>query len=180
MPRITSPKGMAIINRGCITLLFQALDSLWILEEGGGQNRGSVAVGSEPKSMPRVKLRLAFYLLRAIKRRTDVSLLAYVQSPYRNRACLATTGYAPAAHHWHCEKRAGFKPAPTLRLLRSDRPEQRRRVRLRFRIRFFYFVTFVPPVANRIPSYAPLRFFSSSISCGMILKRSPTTPKSEY
>jgi hypothetical protein len=39
--------------------------------------------------MPRVKLRLAFYLLRAIKRRTGVSRLAYVQSPYRNRVCLA-------------------------------------------------------------------------------------------
>src|SRR5574341_1650315 len=89
MPRITSPKGMAMINSGCISLLFQALDSLWILEEGGGQNRGSVAVESEPKSMPRVKLWLAFYLLRAIKRRTNVNPLAYVQSPYRNRACLA-------------------------------------------------------------------------------------------
>src|SRR5262245_5134152 len=28
--------------------------------------------------------------------------------------------------------------------------------------------------------YAPLRFLSSSINCGTILKRSPTTPKSEY
>ncbi len=29
-------------------------------------------------------------------------------------------------------------------------------------------------------SYAPLRFFSSSINCGTTLKRSPTMPKSEY
>ena len=123
--------------------------------------------------MPRVKLRLAFYLLRAIKRRTDVSLLAYVQSPYRNRACLATRGYARAAHHWHCEKKERVSnPPPTLRPLRS--------LRLRFQIRFFYIEIFVPFVANRISGYAPLRFFISSINCGTILKRSPTTPKSEY
>ena len=42
-----------------------------------------------------------------------------------------------------------------------------------------YFVTFVSFVV-RIVIYAPLRFFSSSINCGTILKRSPITPKSEY
>jgi len=40
MPKITNPKGIAMINRGFInSLLFKALDSLWILEEEGGQNR---------------------------------------------------------------------------------------------------------------------------------------------
>ena len=32
----------------------------------------------------------------------------------------------------------------------------------------------------RFEAYTPLRFFSSSINCGTTLKRSPTTPKSEY
>jgi hypothetical protein len=34
MPRITNPRGTAIINRGFIILLLQAFYSLWILEEG--------------------------------------------------------------------------------------------------------------------------------------------------
>jgi hypothetical protein len=43
-----------------------------------------------------------------------------------------------------------------------------------------YYVNLVLSVVDRICSYAPLRFFSSSINCGTTLKRSPTTPKSEY
>jgi hypothetical protein len=52
MPKITNPKGMAMINRGFInSLLFKALDSLWILEEGGGTGK-TFAAKPEPKSMP--------------------------------------------------------------------------------------------------------------------------------
>jgi hypothetical protein len=36
MPKITNPKGMAIINSGFITFLIQALERLWTWEEGGG------------------------------------------------------------------------------------------------------------------------------------------------
>ena len=67
MPTITKTKGMATINIGCIILsLIEALDSLWILEEGGGRNRNTVAVKPAPNSMPLLRMCPVFYLLRAI------------------------------------------------------------------------------------------------------------------
>jgi hypothetical protein len=67
MPKITNPKGMAMINRGFInSLLFKALDSLWILEEGGG-NRENVRcqTGAELHATGECVARSS-YLLRAI------------------------------------------------------------------------------------------------------------------
>jgi hypothetical protein len=46
------PTGIATINAGFITLLFQALDSLWILEEGGVRTGDTFVVEPEPKSLP--------------------------------------------------------------------------------------------------------------------------------
>jgi len=67
MPSITNPKGIAMINRGFInSLLFKALDSLWILEEGGGQNREYVRCETGAEVHATVECGLAFYLLRAI------------------------------------------------------------------------------------------------------------------
>ena len=68
MPRITNPKGIAMINRGFInSLLFQALDSLWILEEGGGSEPGIRSLSNRSRSpCHRCVCGPVFYLLRAI------------------------------------------------------------------------------------------------------------------
>jgi hypothetical protein len=57
MPTITNTKGIAIINRGFMTLSFlKALDSLWILEEGGVRTGDTFAAKPEPKLMPPLRL----------------------------------------------------------------------------------------------------------------------------
>jgi ribosome-associated toxin RatA of RatAB toxin-antitoxin module len=76
MPKITNPKGMAMINRGFINSPFKALDSLWILEEGGeSRTESTFAVKPEPKSSHRLPFGPAFYLLRAITAEGRVSML---------------------------------------------------------------------------------------------------------
>src|SRR4029077_12208292 len=53
MPRMTSPSGMAIINRGFITLsFFRLLIAFGYWKREGGQKRDTFAVKPEPKSMP--------------------------------------------------------------------------------------------------------------------------------
>jgi hypothetical protein len=68
MPRITSPKGIAINNRGFITLSFlRLLIAFGYWKREGGQNRGIRSLSKpEPKSMPPLECGPAFYLLRAI------------------------------------------------------------------------------------------------------------------
>jgi len=67
MPRITNPTGIAINIRGFIRLsFFRLLDSLWILEEGGGQNREYVRCETGAEVHATFECGLAFYLLRAI------------------------------------------------------------------------------------------------------------------
>src|SRR4030095_3986892 len=68
MPRITSPKGLAINNRGFITLSFlRLLIAFGYWKRGRGSEPGIRSLSKpEPKSMPPLECGPAFYLLRAI------------------------------------------------------------------------------------------------------------------
>lgn len=67
MPTISKTSGTAIINTGFITLLFQALTSLWLLEEEGSEPGDAFRcrTGTEVDATPKI-CGPACYLLRAI------------------------------------------------------------------------------------------------------------------
>src|SRR4029077_6655687 len=67
MPTITNPKGIAIINRGFITLsFFRLLIACGYWKREGVRTGDTFAVKPEPKSMPPLECGPAVYLLRAI------------------------------------------------------------------------------------------------------------------